>query len=98
MISQNCPKCKSKRIRRGYRQTPLWSKILFRFNLLCDGCNWEFMGFAVPGTISAKPTKKRKTYEKTGNGFPEIGNAAFDENKPRRATSNNSSGRVKVRL
>ncbi|MDQ3321553.1 MAG: hypothetical protein M3525_03720 [Acidobacteriota bacterium] len=63
MISQHCPRCHSKRIRRGYRPTPLWSKILLRYNLLCDGCNWEFIGFAVPGTISAKPTKKRKTDE-----------------------------------
>lgn len=61
MIGQNCPRCHSKRIRRGYRQTPLWSKILFRYNLLCDGCNWEFKGFAVPGTVTAKPSKKRKS-------------------------------------
>lgn len=60
MISQRCPKCLSKRIRRGYRPTPLWSKILFRYNLLCDSCNWEFIGFAVPGTVSSKPTKKAK--------------------------------------
>lgn len=60
MISQKCPKCFSKRIRRGYRPTPLWSKILFRYNLLCDNCNWEFTGFAVPGTVSSKPTKRSK--------------------------------------
>ncbi len=63
MISQNCPRCHSKRIRRGYRPTPLWSKFLLRYNLLCDGCNWEFKGFAVPGTVSAKPAKKRKAVE-----------------------------------
>jgi hypothetical protein len=60
MISQKCPKCLSDRVRRGYRPTPLWSKILFRYNLLCDNCNWEFVGFAVPGTVSAKPTKNPK--------------------------------------
>lgn len=60
MISQKCPKCLSNRVRRGYRPTPIWSKILFRYNLLCDNCNWEFTGFAVPGTVSAKPTKKTK--------------------------------------
>jgi hypothetical protein len=60
MISQKCPKCLSKRVRRGYRPTPLWSKILFRYNLLCDNCNWEFVGFAVPGTVSAKPTRSPK--------------------------------------
>jgi hypothetical protein len=60
MISQKCPKCLSSRVRRGYRPTPLWSKILFRYNLLCDNCNWEFKGFAVPGTVSSKPTKNPK--------------------------------------
>jgi hypothetical protein len=60
MISQKCPKCLSSRVRRGYRPTPLWSKVLFRYNLLCDNCNWEFRGFAVPGTVSAKPTKNPK--------------------------------------
>ena len=61
MISQRCPKCLSKRIRHGYRPTPLWSKFLLRYNLLCDGCNWEFTGFAVPGTISQKSFKKKKS-------------------------------------
>lgn len=60
MISQRCPKCHSNRIRRGYRPTPIWSKIVFRYNLLCDSCNWEFTGFAVPGTVTVKPTKKQK--------------------------------------
>ncbi len=60
MISQRCPRCYSKRIRQGYRPTRLWSKFLFRFNLLCDDCNWEFKGFAVPGTVSKKSAKSRK--------------------------------------
>lgn len=65
MISQRCPRCGSSRIRRGYRPTPIWSKILFRFNLLCDGCNWEFKGFAVPGTVSSKPNRRKKIREST---------------------------------
>lgn len=67
MISQKCPKCLSSRVRRGYRPTPFWSKVLFRYNLLCDNCNWEFKGFAVPGTVSAKPTRnpKKKPVGKT---------------------------------
>ena len=60
MSTQKCPRCNSQRIRRGYRPTSLLSKIFFRYNLLCDNCNWEFKGFAVPGTVSTKPTKKRK--------------------------------------
>lgn len=63
MISQRCPKCHSSRIRRGYRPTPIWLKILFRYNLLCDNCNWEFTGFAVPGTVTNKPQKSRKKHK-----------------------------------
>ena len=70
MISQKCPKCLSNRVRRGYRPTPFWSKILFRYNLLCDNCNWEFTGFAVPGTVTSKPTKRTKTpIMKKDDGF-----------------------------
>lgn len=60
MVSQKCPRCAGSRIRRGYRPTPIWLKIFFRYYLLCDNCNWEFTGFAVPGTVSAKPTRKSK--------------------------------------
>lgn len=60
MISQNCPKCGSSRVRRGYKPTPIYRKILFRYNLLCDSCNWEFIGFAVPGTVNSKGSKKKK--------------------------------------
>jgi hypothetical protein len=67
MISQRCPKCLSKRVRHGYRPTPVWSKFLMRYNLLCDGCNWEFVGFAVPGTITHKPIRKSKI--KTAEGL-----------------------------
>ncbi|HLM60438.1 MAG TPA: hypothetical protein VK308_06530 [Pyrinomonadaceae bacterium] len=63
MISQKCPRCRSNRIRRGYRPTSFFSKILFRYNLLCDNCNWEFKGFAVPGTVTVKPTRKQKKQE-----------------------------------
>lgn len=71
MISQKCPKCFSSRVRRGYRPTPFWSKVLFRYNLLCDNCNWEFKGFAVPGTVSAKPTRspKKKPVDKPSEDF-----------------------------
>jgi C4-type Zn-finger protein len=64
MISQRCPKCFSHRIKRGYRPTPFWSKILFRYNLLCDNCNWEFKGFAVLGTVSSKPKRKKQIENK----------------------------------
>ena len=57
MATQNCPKCGSGRVRRGYLPTSIFSKIFFRYNLLCDNCNWEFKGFAIPGTVSSKPTR-----------------------------------------
>jgi len=55
-------------------------KLLCRFNLLCDTCNWEFVGFAVPGTLSSKSKKKKKkapaisdetALEETGAASPE---------------------------
>ncbi len=59
MATQNCPKCNSSRIRQGYRPTSVLMKLVFRYNLLCDECNWEFSGFAVPGTVRAKSKKKK---------------------------------------
>ena len=68
MISQRCPKCNSSRIRAGYRPTPLWSKMLFFYNLLCDNCNWQFRGFAVPGTVSSRSkSNKKKQLEVVAN-------------------------------
>ena len=78
MISQRCPKCLSQRVRHGYRPTPFWSKLLLRYNLLCDSCNWEFVGFAVPGTVSHKPTKKSKP-KPVENKTEEDGNENSDE-------------------
>lgn len=65
MATQNCPKCNSNRVRRGYRPTSILMKLFFRYNLLCDECNWEFSGFAVPGTVGTK-TKKR-SFKSSGN-------------------------------
>ncbi len=51
MISQRCPKCRSSRIRRGYKPTPLLLRMVGIYNLLCDHCNLLFTGFALPGTV-----------------------------------------------
>ncbi len=59
MISQRCPKCKSSRIRRGYRPTPWPLRLIGRYNLLCDDCNLLFRGFALPGTVKSTRTKKK---------------------------------------
>lgn len=60
MISQKCPRCHSDRVRRGYRPTRIWSKIFFRYNLLCNACNWQFRGFAIPFTVTDKPNRKKR--------------------------------------
>jgi hypothetical protein len=59
MISQRCPKCRSSRIRRGYKPTPLLLRMVGIYNLLCNHCNLLFTGFAVPGTVP-KHRKPRK--------------------------------------
>jgi C4-type Zn-finger protein len=61
MATQRCPRCKSNRIRHGYRPTPFFRRLILRYNLLCNDCNWEFVGFAIPGTISSKVKRKKKT-------------------------------------
>ncbi len=80
----------SSRVRRGYRPTPFWSKILFRYNLLCDNCNWEFKGFAVPGTVSSKPTKnpKKKTATKSIDSLDETDSNNAINNLPDESAEN----------
>jgi hypothetical protein len=60
MIGQRCPKCKSSRIRRGYKPSPLLLRIFGIYNLLCDHCNLLFKGFAVPGTLPKHGSAKKK--------------------------------------
>ena len=62
MISQKCPKCRSSRIRKGYKPTPLLFRLVGIHYLLCNHCNLLFTGFAVPGTVghsSRKPPARR---------------------------------------
>lgn len=96
MISQRCPRCSSNRIRRGYRPTPLWSKFLFRYYLLCDKCNWEFTGFAVPGTVGTKSYKRPKKQSANDNdnaGKEKLESIDSDHKKKVRVKK-----RVKVKL
>lgn len=60
MISQRCPKCRSSRIRRGYKPTPLLMRMVGIYNLLCDHCNLLFTGFAVPGTVPKHGSRRKK--------------------------------------
>lgn len=97
MISQNCPRCNSTRIRRGYRPTPFWSKIMFRYNLLCNACNWEFKGFAVPGTVTVKPVRKHKKQTKSEEIQNIDAGAESETNTEQaRATGNLESGSKEI--
>lgn len=60
MIAQRCPKCRSRRVRRGYTDTPLLMRLVGIYSLLCDNCNLLFKGFAVPGTVPAHGTHRRR--------------------------------------
>jgi hypothetical protein len=68
LILSRCPKCRSTRIRRGYRDTPLPFRAIGIYSLLCDNCNLLFKGFAVPGTVPERGSrrKKRRDVEKGG--------------------------------
>lgn len=66
MIIQSCPSCGSGRIRRGYKPTPLFTKIVFRYNLLCDGCNLEFRGFAFPRPAPRGRSRRKAETENRG--------------------------------
>jgi len=57
MISQKCPKCRSSRIRKGYKPTPLLFRLVGTHYLLCNHCNLLFTGFAVPGTVGRSNRK-----------------------------------------
>ena len=61
MMKPRCPKCRSSRIRRGYKPTPLVLRMFGIYNLLCDHCNLLFTGFAFPGTVP-KPGSRRKKH------------------------------------
>ena len=101
MISQRCPKCNSWRIRSGYRPTPLWSKLLFRFNLLCNNCNWEFRGFAIPGTVSSTPKRSKKKQQSEPAATDKKENAeAVEKNENSMSVSKRVKikKRVKIRL
>ena len=68
MIAQRCPKCGSRRLRRGYTDTPLPLRMIGVYNLLCDNCNLLFRGFAVPGTVPPRGHHRRRRRRGAGRG------------------------------
>jgi hypothetical protein len=77
---QKCPVCASNRIRRGYRHTPFWKKLFFRYYLLCDGCNLEFIGFALPPSWESKKSR-RQSKEKRKTGSIPLSSVKADQTK-----------------
>lgn len=67
MIAQRCPKCRSRRVRRGYTDTPVLLRMIGVYALLCDNCNLLFKGFAVPGTVPARGSRRRRRAESGGH-------------------------------
>jgi hypothetical protein len=63
VIAQRCPKCRSRRVRRGYTDPPLLLRLVGVYQLLCDNCNLLFRGFAVPGTVPAHGSHRRRAAE-----------------------------------
>ena len=64
MFAQNCPRCRSPRIQRGYNPSPALLRVLCVDELLCNNCSLEFRGFALPGLIKRTPSGRR---ERPGN-------------------------------
>jgi ribosomal protein L37AE/L43A len=64
MILRRCPKCRSRRVRRGYTDTPLLLRAIGIYSLLCENCNLLFKGFALPGTVPARGSRRRKMRER----------------------------------
>jgi hypothetical protein len=59
-----CPRCKSTRIQRGYRDSAIVLKLAGLHELLCNNCGLEFKGFDPLRKIQRKPSRNR---ERRGN-------------------------------
>lgn len=60
MFKLHCPKCGSSRVRRGYTEAPLWLRVFCVHDLLCDGCNLLYRGFAPPGALRKAKRRRRR--------------------------------------
>ncbi len=61
MLAQTCPRCKSSRIQHGYEDSPLRLRLIGIYELLCNNCNLEFKGFALPGTLGRVQSNKEES-------------------------------------
>jgi hypothetical protein len=66
MFAQRCPSCRSSRLKRGYTDPPLLFRLFGVYNLLCENCNLLFKGLAVPGTVPARGSGRRRGHSAQG--------------------------------
>ncbi|MEA2173481.1 MAG: hypothetical protein QOD00_1073 [Blastocatellia bacterium] len=60
MLAPRCPRCQSSRIQHGYEEESLFLRLLSVRALLCNNCNLEFKGFALPGTLKRTASMKEE--------------------------------------
>lgn len=75
MFVRQCPRCGSTRIQQGFDDPPLLWRLFGFYDLLCNNCDLEFRGFALPGTV--KRSRRAKI---------ELGQGAAAATKRRRAS------------
>jgi hypothetical protein len=59
MFNLKCPLCGSKRIKRGYRETPFLWRIIGKHYLLCSRCNWEFDAVILFSGLPSRSQRRR---------------------------------------
>lgn len=61
MLTPRCPRCKSRRIQHGFNDAPLGLRLVGIRELLCNNCNLEFKGFALPGSLKRVPSSREES-------------------------------------
>jgi hypothetical protein len=69
MFVQGCPRCRSKRVQLGFNDPPLILRMLGFNEILCNNCNLEFKGFALPGAVK-RMASTREEHAKTKRRAP----------------------------
>lgn len=59
MFRLKCPQCKSRRIKKGYRETPFLWKLYGKHYLHCSSCNWEFEGIVIFARLPSRKERHR---------------------------------------
>jgi hypothetical protein len=60
-----CPRCKSTRIQRGYKNSSIVLQMAGMHELLCNNCGLEFKGFDPLRKLERKPAKREKVATNT---------------------------------